>query len=172
MKTRIVSDANVKLMPAHEKLFAYAYGYINAARSLCERAISLDEKCEWTDGVVVMMNAVQAVELFLKAMLLKVEPEGEISQTHDIDQLAIKYEATYPGAVFQWEIPFRKPKPAGLTPEQAAYLKARSAPASIELRYPLSKEGLDWFAHQGFEPVSFAHTLRVMHADFDRVSNM
>lgn len=172
MKTRIVSDANIKLMPAHEKLFAYAYGYLNAARCLCERAISLEEKCGWTDGVVVMMNAVQAVELFLKAMLLKADLEGGISQTHDIDQLAKSYEATYPTEAFQWEIPFRKPKVEGLTQEQAAYLKARSAHASIELRYPLSKEGLDWFAHQGFEPVSFARTLEVMHDDFDRISNM
>lgn len=120
-----------------------------------------------------MFNASQAIELFLKAMLAKADPEKEIAQTHNIHELANQYEALYPDPAYKWEILFRQPPlPGNLTTEQRKYLKDRTALPGIQLRYPLSKGGFDWAGEGLFNPVSFSHDLRAMLNDFNRLSIM
>lgn len=173
MQLRMVTSANIKLLSVDDKLFAFAFAYLSGAECLCARAVAARDTCDWTDGAVVMFNACQAVELFLKAMLVKADRTSKIEKTHDIYKLAQKYEKTYTGPEHHWEIPFRKPPyPEQILDEDLRYMESRSAQPGIELRYPLSGDGHDWFSWQGFEPLGFSVVLKTMRQDFDRISNL
>jgi hypothetical protein len=159
-------------MPVHEQLFAFAYAYLSAAHLLCAKAIERAGARDWSAGTVVLMNASHAVELFLKAALLKRDESLDIWRLgHDIAALAKEYEKRFPEPEWTWDVPFRQSPPEGLSSEQRCIYRDGVAPPSIEFRYPVTKHGQPWITLHGFEPHSFARDLAQIEQDFDRIYN-
>ena len=170
MPWHLTSDSNIRMLPVHEQLFAFAYSYLTAAQVLGQRAVERTEHKDWPGGAVVLMNAAHAVELFLKAALLRKNSEFDIwAFSHDIHSLANEYERQFPEPELSWDIPFRHSLPADLTQDEKKYYRQHTAQPSIQLRYPVSRLGTSWLTLQAFEPHSFQQDLSRLEKDFDRI---
>ena len=170
MPWNLVTDNSHRQLPVHEQLFAFAYAYLSAAKLLCKQEIDHVEDCDWSAGTVVLMNASHAVELFLKAALLR--KDGSIdawAYGHDIAALAKEYERQFPDPKLAWDLPFRQSKPEGLSAEHLRLYRDGVAPPSIEFRYPVTKNGEPWITLHSFEPHSFARDLEKIEDDFNRI---
>ena len=122
MTWHLATDANIRLLPLHEQLFAFSYSYLEASKTLCIEAIRHAEERDWSRGAVVLLNAAHAVELFLKAVLVRKVPDFDIwKYGHDIHALATEYDKLYSDPSHAWNIPFRRALPDDLPPE---HLKA------------------------------------------------
>ena len=142
MTIRILTDAKLRQLELHDQLLAYADAYLAASKALCERTLEADRQVEWTDGSIVLWNAVHAIELFLKGVLLKRDPNTFASNfQHNISDLAKEYEARFTEAEFAWDIPFQRGMPEGLSADGAKKFKYGTNHPSIELRYPWSRRG-------------------------------
>lgn len=170
MPWNLAVDNNIRLLPIPEQLFAFAYAYLDAAETLCQKTIERAEERDWPSGAVVLMNAAHAVELFIKAALLRHDKSIDVwSFGHDVAALAKAYNTHFPEPELAWDIPFATPQPDGLTSEEQRLVKKLIAHPSIELRYPVTKEGMPWLTLHGYEPHSFAKDLERIRADFDRI---
>jgi len=170
MPWNLAVDNNIRQLPVFEQLFAFAYAYLDAARLLCEKTMERADERDWSAGAVVLMNAAHAVELFLKATLLRHDESIDVWHFgHDVSALAKEYELRFSEPEVAWEIPFRAPQPEGLSREQQRIYRDGVAPPSIEFRYPVTKQGQPWLTLHGFEPHSFARDLMRIHDDFDRI---
>lgn len=170
MPWNLATDNDIRHLPVYEQLFAFAYAYMSAAHVLCAKAIERAEDRDWSAGAVVLMNASHAVELFLKAALLKRDESIDVWRFgHDIATLAEEYEKQYPEPECGWDIPFRQLQPDGLSAVQLKIYRDGVAPPSIEFRYPVTKQGQSWITLHGFEPHSFARDLKRIEEDFDRI---
>ncbi|MDD5578615.1 MAG: hypothetical protein PHY16_04950 [Methylobacter sp.] len=97
MLWNLATDNIIRQLPVHEQLFAYAY--LSAAHVLCAKTLERAEARDWSAGAVILMNASHAVEIFLKATLLKRDESVDVWQFgHDIAELAKEYEKQYPEA--------------------------------------------------------------------------
>jgi hypothetical protein len=173
MPWNLATDNNIRQLPVFEQLFAFAYAYLNAAHLLCANAIARAEDRDWAAGAVVLMNASHAVELFLKAALLKHDESIDVWRFgHDIAALATEYEKLHPQPEWAWDIPFRQWQPEGLSSEQMRIYRDGVAPPSIEFRYPVTRQGAPWLTLHGFEPHSMARDLKRIEEDFDRICNL
>lgn len=173
MSWNLATDNDIRNLPVHEQLFSIAFSYLEAAQVLCAKAIEVAGAGDWSRGSVVLMNAAHATELFLKATLIRQDPTADVMKYgHDIAALADAYEKLFPEPEYAWEILFRRPKPEGLSSEEMKVYREGVAAPSIEFRYPISKLGLPWITHQGFEPNSFAKDLRRIAEDFDRIYSL
>jgi hypothetical protein len=172
MPWKLATDNNIRQLPVHEQLFAFAYGYLSAGHVLCAKAIERADARDWSAGAVVLMNASHAVELFLKAVLLKRDASIDVWRfSHDIAALADEYKKRFMGPEWVWDIPFRQAQPDGLSAEQRRIYRDGVALPSIEFRYPVTKQGQPWITLQGFDPHSFARDLKRIEEDFDRICN-
>lgn len=170
MNWQLATDESIRCLSVSDQLFAFAHAYLAAAQVLCDDAVSRSFERDWPTGAVVLMNSAHAVELFLKATVLKREPTHDVeAYGHNIHALAGLYESLYPGDEFAWEIPFRNALPDSLTRKEACFVRKVSAEASIEFRYPVTKQGCQWLTLRGFEPHSFRRELRRIQDDFDRI---
>lgn len=170
MPWNLTSDSNIRMLPVHEQLFAFAYAYLAAATVLGQRAVERAELKDWPAGAVVLMNAAHAVELFLKATLLRKNSNFDVwAFSHDIHSLANEYERQFPEQNLSWDIPFRHSLPDDLNQDQKKYYREHTAQPSIQLRYPVSRLGSSWLTLQAFEPHSFQQELLRMEKDFDRI---
>ena len=170
MRWQLTSDSNTRMLPVHEQLYAFAYSYLAAAQVLCQRAVERAELKDWPSGAVVLMNAAHAVELFLKASLLRKDPEFDVwALGHDVHNLANEYELQFTEPELSWDIPFRHSLPNDLTDDQKRYYRQHTAQPSIALRYPVNRTGSSWLTLQAFEPHSFQQDLFRLEKDFDRI---
>lgn len=168
MPWHLATDVNIRQLPVQEQLYAFAYAYLEAATNLNTVAVSQADRRDWPRGAVVLMNAAHAVELFLKASILRRDQQVNIwAAGHNIRSLAEKFSRLYPD--LNWEVPFQGLSPDELSTDEQKVLREGTAPASIEFRYPVNKQGHPWLALQGFEPHSFARDLERLERDFDRI---
>ena len=170
MPWHLTSDSNIRMLPVHEQLFAFAYAYLASATLLCQRTVERAEHKDWPAGSVVLMNTAHAVELFLKATLLRKNINFDVwAFSHDIHSLANEYERQFPEPNLYWDIPFRHSVPDHLTQDEEKYYRQHTAQPSIQLRYPVSRLGSSWLTLQAFEPHSFQQDLLRLERDFDRI---
>jgi len=170
MNIALATDNDTRNSPIYEQLFAFAYAYLNAAKVLCVKAVDNADARDWAAGSVVLMNASHAVELFLKATLLRSDEAMNVwAYGHDISRLADEYEKRFRKPEMSWDILFRRPKPDELSPEEAGIYKKFVADPSIEFRYPHARLGEPWLTLHAFEPHSFSRDLDRIENDFDRI---
>ena len=138
MHLRVLPESIARQLSVSDQLLAYADAYLAAAISLCER-LEADHSADWTDGSVVILNAVYAVELFLKGILLTSFPLTSVTRHHhDIDALAKDFERQFPQPKFAWDIPFRRYQLDILTPEVGQVLKKYRQAPSNQFRHPVT----------------------------------
>jgi len=171
--------ADISHLEVPDQLFSYAEAYRTASVLLCRKVENDDTLNTWPHATVILMLASHSVELFLKGALLK--RKIEISQTHNIQQLAEKYRETFQDAAFAWEIPFANPLSV---PELIAQMKqlwpdtdetelrksiAATPAPSILYRYPVNKDGMEWRGAYGFTSTGFLLRLEQLELDFRRL---
>ena len=170
MSWYLATDANIRQLPVYEQLFAFSYSYLGAAQVLCHQAVERTHERDWPGGAVILMNSAHAVELFLKAALLRRENNLDVwSHGHNIHTLAIEYGRLFPEPELAWDVPFRTAQPEDLSPDQQRVFREGTAQPSIEFRYPVNKQGYPWLTLHGFEPNSFQRELVRLENDFDRI---
>ena len=134
----MITASELSDVPVPERLFAYADAYRNASSVVCSRIASDPESHGWPDAAVVLMLAAHAVELFLKAALLKRFPDEDVwTHGHRLDDLSDTYRARFEEPIFDWDIPFQQGKyPDEMTEEEVVALRKKRPEPSILYRYP------------------------------------
>ena len=151
-----------------EKFFAYSEAYLDSAETLCDQIAKSEEKQTYTRGLVVLYLTFHAVELFLKAAILKKAPNEPLN--HKIENYEKRYKNLYPAKRFTLEIPF-KSEYIGLNPTEIANIEAETnlAPPDQLNKYPVDRNGSEWNEINAFEPYSFLKELINLKAKFELV---
>ena len=152
----------------HEESFEYAAAYLDSAIRLCGVLARSYRRATYARGAVVMYLAAHAVELFLKAAILKKRADLRLGH-HDFEQLNSTYSGLYPEKRFRFtRTPFDV-QYLGMTKAEAREAK-KTAPSADQLyRYPADKQGKPWNAAVGIEPKSCLKWLRELEEDFARL---
>lgn len=78
----------------------YAAAYLEAAKVLCNHMIAAPEIETYALGSACMFNARLAVELFLKATILRKNKDASLH--HVLEKLGIEYHLLYPESEYSW----------------------------------------------------------------------
>jgi hypothetical protein len=157
--------------PEPDRYIAYAKAYLQASRSICERMEEGSPDRKWPFAAVTMLLAVQAVELFLKgAILFRASNEiaGKIANSHDLDDLKIKYDKTYPESELVWELPFA-PNHLGFKEDNENPAITGTISPSVRYRYPVLKHGIEWGGTECFNPEEFLEDITETEINFERL---
>lgn len=90
---RGVVTEEFRVLPEVERMYQMALGNIQSAKSLCIELGEHPERLSWPRGAVVYYLTHLAVELFLKACLLR---KGRRLATHEISELQDAFDETFP----------------------------------------------------------------------------
>jgi hypothetical protein len=117
----------------------YAIEYLEVAKILCDHLIKNPEIETYALGSACMFNARLAVELFLKAAILRKDMNARLH--HILEELGEEYKAAYPGNDFYWDIPFTVQVIGyeGVEKEQIIKNHTKESPLDQALRYPTNK---------------------------------
>lgn len=168
-----LSDLQRKPIP--DQLWAFSDAYLESAIALCTIICNTTDKATYAHGAVVMSLTFHALELFLKAAILRKVPGESFSGRagHDLEHLYRRYSNLYPGEAMQFYVPFERktPNTSTLEPQVVQELLAYTAEQNKAMpedqlhRYPISVEGKEWESLLAFEPYSFTETLQnLQHA--------
>lgn len=171
MTWHMITASELNDTPVYERLFAFAGAYRNASFLVSSQMASDPKAFGWSDAAVALMLAAHAVELFLKAALLKRFPDIDIARYgHRLDDLNKAYRIWFKDPDFDWDIPFTGGKyPDEMTQEEIIALRKNTPDPSIRYRYPISKGGDEWSGLEGFEARSFLLLLDQLEKDFHRI---
>lgn len=156
----------------HEQFFFLAKAFLESAGVLCERLISWPEELNFDRGRVVISVTYHAVELFLKAAVLRRKPEASLH--HNLEVLKSEYDELYHGERYQFEVPFGI-KVLGFDLEEVEKIKKdlrRRMPSDQLTRYPINKSKEIWPGVQGFEPEEFREIINRLELDFRRLETV
>ncbi len=82
-------------LPHHERLRQLALGYARSAKSLCTELGEKPERLDWPRASVILFCFYHAVELFLKACILRRSPSEKLGY-HSVPRLMDRYHDFYP----------------------------------------------------------------------------
>jgi len=155
-----------------EQLLAFAKSYLSASKVLCQRIEDNFDQAKYADGCVVIFTAYHAVELFLKAMIIKKNPNAKLH--HDVEKLAIDYHRLYPHKNQYWQVPFGFEVLGDSSEAKKKFedLK-KELPVEQLYRYPINKNGKAWLGAFAFEPRTFMGTVILpVETDFQRLEKL
>jgi hypothetical protein len=174
------SDLQQQAVP--EQLLMFSAAYLDSSEVLCEKLCSGVTNANYAHGAAIMSLAFHSVELFLKACILKREPNEQFGgkNGHDLDALSKRYSKLYPKQEFQFEIPFRRNTPIvkGMAAEEFAELLAYAQEHNMKIsedqrhRYPTRIDGKTWDGDFAFEPNLFLATLLELQNAYTRIRIM
>jgi hypothetical protein len=151
-----------------DESFEYAVAYLDSATRLCRVLARSYRRATFARGAVVMYLTAHAVELFLKAAILKKRSDLRLGH-HDFEQLHATYEGLYPEKRFRFtRTPFNV-QYLGMTKTEAREAKKTAPPMDQLYRYPVDKQGNSWNAAIGIEPGSALKWLQELDGDFFRL---
>jgi hypothetical protein len=164
-----VDSCHLEKLKLPEQFLSFSKAYIESARILCTRLIDKPEKTSYERGCVVMYVAYHAVELFLKATILKREPDTKLH--HVLDDLGKEYHRIYPKPEYRWAVPFNL-EVLGYEPEEAKRIRnnvKKKMPEDQIFRYPTNKEKDLWNGVLAFEAKGFLEEIKKIESDFQRI---
>ena len=157
----------LRSLPPPEQFASYALAYLDSAQRLCTILAVSSKRATFERGSVVLYLTVHAVELFLKAAILRKAPAERFS--HDLEHLHNRYKSLYPAKRFQLSKEPFKTEYLGMSGAEIREAK-QAQPAVDQLyRYPEDKDGKPWIALLGFEANSYAKELAILRSDFERL---
>lgn len=163
MNKKIVGNWEIDGLPILDQFIAFSEAYLDAAFRLCKILKLSTRKRSYPRGAVVLFLTFHAVELFLKAAILKKYPKEKLH--HNVERLMSRYNELYPEKKFNFEIPF-KTEYIGFEPSD----KKPAHPLQDQLnRYPISKNYEIWPGAIAFEPESFLSIIEGLLIDFHRL---
>lgn len=156
------SDIQSATVP--DQLFTFANAYLESATLLCTSLCNSKDGANYAHGAVIMSLTFHALELFLKAAILRKVPAESFGGRagHDLDLLKNRYANLYPNKAMQFNIPFKRELPD--TEELLKHVREqnKAMPEDQLHRYPINVKGKEWEAMLAFEPHSFSETLRTL----------
>lgn len=169
MSYRLITDSEIRDLPAAEQFFQYADAYLRAAINQCDIVALPPAHGRWPDATVALLLAAHAVELFLKAAILlrtpNVDPAGA---GHDISELNRTFRKLYPEPEFAWEFPFSAVDLDQDVPKAIAYERSMQ---SMVYRYPLRRKKEPWHQISALEPSTFKGDLLDLQQKFALLQN-
>jgi HEPN domain len=153
-----------------ERHLNYSEAYLYSSKILCENLIRKPEQETYSKGCACMFNARLSVELFLKAALLKKDPN--IKFHHVIDKLAILFKQHYPEKEFEWDVPFTIIVSGVDNDEKKAKMIKRHTnkqPQDQIYRYPIGKNKEPWDGVEQFSASAFISFVNEIENDMNRL---
>lgn len=169
MPWHMLHFSDLQLLAIPDQLFAFSDAYLQSADNLCATLCGTADRATYAHGAVVMSLTFHALELFLKAAILRKAPTEVVGGRtgHDLAVLHKRYSNLYPGKAMQFYIPFKRelPDTKNLDPQVAEELLSyiqeqnKATPEDQLHRYPIDVDGEVWEGAFGFEPNSFSKIL-------------
>lgn len=167
MNSKMVVDSEIIHLSIPHRYVLFAEAFAKTAESLTEKMMREEKENTWPNASVVLMNAVHAVELLLKGLLLKHDASVKLD-THDIEKLYEKYLVAYPDSSCSFEMPFTT-NYGGLNETEINKLKKKSPMPSILYRYPAKSGQIEWSGAQGFISELFISVIRKLISDIENI---
>jgi hypothetical protein len=179
MPWKMLHFSDLQRLSISEQLFAFSQANLDSAETLCTAIRAKTEVVTYAHGAVIMSLTFHALELFLKAAILRTVPTEKFGGRvgHDLTQLYNRYKGLYPKKAMQFEVPFRSEElhtsnfDKNIVEELSALnrYRERSLPEDQLHRYPTNIEGETWDAILGFEPTSFGSTIKQLQSKLTEV---
>ena len=179
MPWHMLHFSDLQRKPVSDQLFSFADAYLESADSLCAVLCKNADAATYAHGAVIMSLTFHALELFLKAAILRKAPTETFAGRagHDLINLHKLYTNLYQGEAMQFSVPFKRglPDTKELDPQIAEELLARVRDQDMNMpedqlhRYPISAGGKEWEATLGFEPNSFSRTILQLRSELAAV---
>jgi HEPN domain len=172
MDNRFIGSWELEGVDEPEQLVAFAKAYLSASKVLCQKINENIVQAKYADGCVVIFTAYHAVELFLKGMIIKKNPDAKLH--HDVEKLAIDYHRLYPEENHYWRVPFGVVVLGDNSEAEKKFQDLKKElPVEQIYRYPINKNGKTWLGAYAFEPKSFMKTVILpLEDDFRRLENL
>ena len=152
-------------LPEDERMYQMALGNIQSAKSLCTELGEHPERLSWPRGSVVYYLSHLAVELFLKACLLR---KGRRFATHEISELQDAFAEVFPdreGIETMWDINLVELAELGPEPGDQR-IRARE---DEKFRYFADRQGNPPRGEGSFAPAVFIPLIERLEADMAQV---
>lgn len=167
-----VYSTEIRDLSISESYLEYSDAYLFSAITICNALIKNPDKLSYTRGCACIFNARQSVELFLKAALIKKDPNNP--SHHVIEKLASLYTKNYPEPQYHWDIPFMVEVLGTSSEEEKNQITAehiKEMPHDQFLRYPTNKRGKPWGVVDSFSARCFMKVLNGIQADMQRLKH-
>ena len=167
-----VYSNEVNDLPISESYLEYSDAYLFSAITICNALIENPDQLTYTRGCACIFNARLSVELFLKAALIKKNPNNQ--SYHAIEKLGSLYKKNYPEPQYHWDIPFMVEVLGASSEEEKEQITAehiKEMPHDQFLRYPTNKSGKPWKVADAFSARGFMEVLNVIQADMQRLKH-
>lgn len=162
-----VDSAPFRALPEYERMYQMALGNLQSSKSLCIELGEQPKLLSWPRGSVVYYLTHLAVELFLKACLLR---KGRRFATHEISELQDAFAETFPSQKrvhTLWDINVAELIALGPDPEPGApRIRSRE---DEKFRYFADRQGNAPSSHYSFAPAVFITAIERLEKDFAEV---
>ena len=117
----MLTNSRLLSLPPPQQLESLALAYLESAQSLCDALADDPKDATFEKGAVVLYLSAHAVELFLKAAILRKTPSETFA--HDLEHIYNRYRALFPAKRFAFtSMPFSSEYP-GMTKQEIAEVK-------------------------------------------------
>jgi hypothetical protein len=178
-KMYVLSDLQRLSIP--DQLFHFSQANLDSAEMLCLAMCGNNQVATYAHGAVIQSLTFHALELFLKAAILRSEPTATFGGPtgHDLTLLYNRYKGLYPEKCMQFDAPFMSgPLDANdlvgldqnIIDELVKSDRERKKDKVDQLhRYPIDMKGNEWKSLFGFEPNSFGLRIKQIQSDLSAV---
>lgn len=170
-KAFVLSDLQKLSIP--DQLFHFSQANLDSAEMLCVAMCGNNQVATYAHGAVIQSLTFHALELFLKAAIMRSDPTATFGgrDGHDLTRLYKQYQGMYPEKCMQFDVPFMA---APLDADDVVGLDRRQKKDSVDElhRYPIDMKGNEWKALIGFEANSFRLTIEKIRSDLSAVKAM
>ncbi|XAH25456.1 hypothetical protein AAFF27_09755 [Xylophilus sp. GW821-FHT01B05] len=171
--------SDIQKKPVADQLLVFSDAYLDSAAALCKMMCGAKNEANYAHGAVVMSLTFHALELFLKAAIVRKVPDESFGKGlgHDLDHLYKRYSELYPGKPMEFDLPFRQ-EPLDVSALASQFgedfltevkKQSKSMPQDQLHRYPINLRGDEWRAALGFEPYSFSLVLQKLRDELGTI---
>jgi hypothetical protein len=167
MRMEMIGNWQISHYDEPKRFLLYANAYLQASRSVCLRMLEESAQHTWPNAAVAMMLAAHSVELFLKGGIAR-QDSAALAKIHRIEDLADTYFRLLPVPEFHFEVPFVS-EYLGFSEDEIAALKKEYPTPSVQFRYPVKSQGVEWRGVHGFETRGFLTVVRELESAYERI---
>ena len=162
-------SSDLEALDVPERFLEYAFAYLESAKILCDHLVKNPSEETYARGNACSFNARLAVELFLKASILKKDPNLDLH--HVIERLRDEYVRHYTEPRFHWNLQFTTRVIGGEAAANGQIVKEhlKKNPTDQRFRYPVNKQSEPWDGSGTFNASNFISTLQKIEQDMIRL---
>lgn len=164
-----------------DQFFHFSQANLDSAEMLCAAMCGNNQVATYAHGAVIQSLTFHALELFLKAAILRSVPTETFGGPtgHDLNQLHKCYKDLYPEKCMAFDGPFMSTPPdandlvgldQNIIDELVKFDMGRKKDKVDQLhRYPIDMKGNEWKILLGFEPNTFRLRIKQLQSDLSDV---